>query len=78
MPGYTLVGLPDNTVKEGKESVISAILNLGYKFPIGNVVINLAPAAAKKEGAIYDLAIALGILANTQVITKLLTCSVFG
>ena len=64
LPGYTLVGLPDNAVKEGKERVKSSILNLGYKFPVGNVVINLAPASAKKEGAIYDLPIAVGILAN--------------
>ena len=70
LPGYTLVGLPDNAVKEGKERVKSAIINLDYKFPVGNVVINLAPAAAKKEGAIYDLPIAVGILANTRVITK--------
>ncbi len=70
LPGYTLVGLPDNAVKEGKERVKSAILNLGYKFPVGNVVINLAPAASKKEGAVYDLPIAIGILANTQVITE--------
>lgn len=70
LPGYTLVGLPDVAVKEGKERVKSAILNLGYKFPIGNVVINLAPAAAKKEGAVYDLPIAVGILANTQVINQ--------
>ncbi|MCQ2382085.1 MAG: YifB family Mg chelatase-like AAA ATPase [Clostridia bacterium] len=70
LPGYTLVGLPDNAVKEGKERVKSSIINLDYKFPIGNVVINLAPASAKKEGAIYDLPIAVGILANTHIITK--------
>lgn len=70
LPGYTLVGLPDNAVKEGKERVKSSIVNCDYKFPIGNVVINLAPASAKKEGAIYDLPIAVGILANTRVITK--------
>ena len=70
LPGYTLVGLPDNAVKEGKERVKSSILNLGYKFPVGNVVINLAPASAKKEGAVYDLPIAIGILANTEIITQ--------
>ena len=70
LPGYTLVGLPDNAVKEGKERVKSAILNLDYKFPIGNVVINLAPASSKKEGAIYDLPIAIGILVNTHVINQ--------
>lgn len=70
LPGYTLVGLPDSAIKEGKERVKSAILNIGHKFPIGNVVINLAPASAKKEGAIYDLPIAIGILANMHVMTK--------
>lgn len=70
LPGYTLVGLPDNAVKEGKERVKSAIINLGYQFPVGNVVINLAPATAKKEGAFYDLPIAVGILANTHIINK--------
>ena len=70
LPGYTLVGLPDSAVKEGKERVKSAILNLNYKFPLGNVVINLAPANTKKEGAIYDLPIAVGILANSGMIKQ--------
>lgn len=70
LPGYTLVGLPDIAIKEGKERVKSAIINLNYKFPVGNIVINLAPAGAKKEGAIYDLPIAVGILANTHMIAK--------
>ena len=70
LPGYTLVGLPDNAVKEGKERVKSSILNLGYKFPVGNIVVNLAPAASKKEGAMYDLPIAVGILANANIITQ--------
>lgn len=73
LPGYTLVGLPDNAVKEGKERVRSAILNIGHKFPVGNVVINLAPAGARKEGAAYDLPIAIGILANMHIISKPLT-----
>lgn len=73
LPGYTLVGLPDNAIKEGKERVKSAILNIGQKFPLGNVVINLAPASTKKEGANYDLPIAIGILANTLCFTKKLS-----
>ncbi len=72
LPGYTLVGLPDNAIKEGKERVKSAIININQKFPIGNVVINLAPASTKKEGANYDLPIAVGILANTLPFTKTL------
>lgn len=73
LPGYTLVGLPDNAIKEGKERVKSAITNINQKFPLGNVVINLAPAGTKKEGSAYDLPIAIGILAKTMVITKPLT-----
>ena len=63
LPGYVLVGLPDTSIKESKERVHSAIINCGIKFPIGKIVINLAPADTRKEGVIYDLPIALGILA---------------
>jgi magnesium chelatase family protein len=70
LPNYTLVGLPDSAVKEGKERVRSAITNVGGGFPIGNVVINLAPAGAKKEGAVYDLPIAIGILGANGKIAK--------
>jgi len=63
LPGFTLVGLPDASVKESKERVASAIKNSGYKFPLGKIIVNLAPADMRKEGPIYDLAIAAGILA---------------
>ena len=62
LPGYSLVGLPDASVKESKERVRSAIVNTGIKFPYSKVVVNLAPAGTRKEGALYDLPIALGIL----------------
>lgn len=62
-PGFTIVGLPDKGVKEAGERVKSAIINSGLKFPTQNrVVVNLAPADIKKEGPIYDLPIAMGIL----------------
>ncbi|MBO4384097.1 MAG: YifB family Mg chelatase-like AAA ATPase [Clostridia bacterium] len=57
------VGLPDNAVKESRERIRSAILNSGYEFPQMHVLVNLAPADIKKEGTVYDLPIALGILA---------------
>ena len=57
------VGLPDNAVKESKERVRSAICNSGYAYPDMRVVVNLAPADIRKEGTVYDLPIALGILA---------------
>lgn len=62
LPSQTIVGLPDPAVREAKERVHSAIRNSGYEFPLGSLTINLAPASQKKEGSIFDLAIALGIL----------------
>lgn len=57
------VGLPDNAVKESRERVRSAICNSGYAYPEMRVLVNLAPADIRKEGTVYDLPIALGILA---------------
>lgn len=57
-----VVGLPDVAVKESKERIRSAIINSGYSYPEKRVLINLAPADIKKEGTVYDLPIALGIL----------------
>ncbi len=64
--GYAMVGLPDNAVKESRERVSTAIRHNGYIFPQGKIIINLAPADIKKEGASYDLAIALGILGASE------------
>ena len=61
-PAFEIVGLPDCAVKESKERVRSAIKNSGYEFPIKRITVNLAPADVRKEGSIYDLPIALGIL----------------
>lgn len=64
MGSYTLVGLGDTAVQESKERVRASIRNLGYKFPYEKrVTINLAPADIKKVGPIYDLPIAVGIMA---------------
>lgn len=62
LPGFDIVGLPDSSVKEARERVKSAIKNSGFKFPVRRITINLAPADIKKEGSLYDLPIALGIL----------------
>ena len=62
LPGFDIVGLPDSAVKEAKERVKSAIKNSGYHFPICHITINLSPADIKKEGSLYDLPIAIGIL----------------
>src|SRR5689334_13450858 len=65
LPITTIVGLPDNAVKESKERVKSAIKNSGFEMPIKRITVNLSPADTKKEGPSFDLAIALGILAET-------------
>ena len=63
LPRFDIVGLPDTAVKESRERVHSAIGNLGYAFPTGVLVVNLAPADTKKSGPLYDLPILLGTLA---------------
>lgn len=57
-----VVGLPDAAVKESVERVRSAMANSGYASPLGRIVINLAPAHLRKEGPVYDLPIAVGLL----------------
>jgi Predicted ATPase with chaperone activity len=61
-PAITIVGLPDTAVRESKERIRAAITNSRYFFPIMKTTVNLAPADLKKEGASFDLPIALGIL----------------
>lgn len=63
-----IVGLPDAAVKESLERVRSALSNCGYCFPQGKTLINLAPADVRKEGPLYDLPIALGVLMTTGVV----------
>ncbi|GMR08166.1 MAG: YifB family Mg chelatase-like AAA ATPase [Gammaproteobacteria bacterium] len=62
LPALSMVGLPEAEVRESKERVRCAIINAGYEFPCRRITINLAPADLPKEGARFDLAIALGIL----------------
>ena len=62
IPSFSIVGLPDTSIKESKERVRLAIVNSGYEFPLGRITINLAPADVKKIGSLLDLPIALGIL----------------
>lgn len=68
VPKYDLVGLGDTAVKESKDRVKSAIHNSGFEYPIKHFTINLAPADVKKEGPLYDLGIAVGILAASDQI----------
>jgi len=62
LPGVTLVGLPDTAVQESRERVQTAVKNAGLHFPRHRIVVNLAPAAVRKEGPAYDLPIALGVI----------------
>ena len=70
LPSFSIVGLPDASVKESRERVRSAIVNSGFEFPLGRVVVNLAPGNIKKEGTYFDLPIALAILLITGQINN--------
>lgn len=59
---FTIVGLPDTSVKEARERIRAAIRNSGFEFPRHRVTVNLAPADIKKQGPLYDLPIALSLL----------------
>ena len=62
MTKFTMVGLPDNAVKESSERVRSALINLGYPWPERRVTVNLAPADVRKTGPVYDLPLLLALL----------------
>lgn len=71
---FMLVGLPDASVKESHERIVSALQVNGYKFPRQQIIINMAPADIRKEGSSYDLPLAIGILAasgeiNSDILT---------
>jgi len=68
LPGLRIVGLPDKAVQEAGDRVKSALRNSGYQYPNRWMVANLAPAELKKEGAVYDLPLALAILAASEQI----------
>ncbi len=66
--GIVIVGLPDNAVKESLQRIESTMKSLGYQMPRTKVVVNMAPADIKKSGTAFDLPIAIGILAASQLI----------
>ncbi|THJ24528.1 MAG: ATP-binding protein [Nitrospira sp. CG24E] len=68
LPQFSVVGLPDATVRESRDRVRSALKNTGFHFPAKKITVNLAPAGIKKEGSGLDLAIAIGILVAEEVI----------
>jgi len=69
-PSFTMVGLPDASVRESRDRVRSAIRNSGFEFPPHRITVNLAPADVRKAGASFDLPIALGILAAAGVVER--------
>ena len=68
LPREQVVGLPDAAVKESLDRVRSAITNAGFAYPQGRVLINLAPADLRKEGPVYDLPMAVGLLMTSGVV----------
>ena len=67
--GLYIVGLPDNTIKESEQRIQAAFENSGYRLLAKKIVVNLAPADLRKEGSLYDLPIAIGILTATEQLT---------
>lgn len=65
---FFLVGLPDIAVRESHERIVSAFHNNGYRFPTCQITVNLAPADVRKEGAAYDLPLAIGIMAASNMV----------
>lgn len=70
LPSWELVGLPDTSVRESKERIKAAIKNSGLKLESRRIVINLSPADTKKEGSIYDLPMAIGILMSNEYLKQ--------
>lgn len=70
LPSFDIVGLPDIRVKEAKERVKAAIKNSRLDFPSRKIVVNLAPADIRKEGTLFDLPIAIGILIAIEEISN--------
>jgi magnesium chelatase family protein len=70
LPRFTMVGLPDASVRESRDRVRSAIRNSGFEFPRHRITVNLAPADVPKAGSSFDLPIALGLLAASGALTR--------
>jgi magnesium chelatase family protein len=68
LPHFSIVGLPDAAVKESKDRIKTALKNIGFNFPLKQIIVNLAPADLRKEGSSFDLPIAIGIIASEGII----------
>lgn len=69
-PVFKIVGLPHKSIAESRERVRSAVKNSGYRIPQAKIIVNLAPAHVPKRGSLFDMAIALGILASDGIIRR--------
>src|SRR5829696_4854597 len=70
MPMFTMVGLPDASVRESRDRVRAAIRNSGFEFPPHRITVNLAPADVRKAGSSFDLPIAIGLLATSGRVAR--------
>jgi hypothetical protein len=70
VPAFAIVGLPDRALNESRERIRAAIVNSGFDFPPGRLLVNLTPADMRKAGAGFDLAIALALLATDEQIER--------
>jgi magnesium chelatase family protein len=70
LPSFTMVGLPDASVRESRDRVRSAIRNSGFEFPPHRITVNLAPSDVRKEGGSFDLPIAVAVLAAVGQVTR--------
>ena len=70
LPSFEVVGLPDAAIREARERVRAALKNSGFDFPLKRITVNLAPAMIRKEGASFDLPIAIGILSAVGQVDK--------
>ncbi|MDA0737978.1 MAG: YifB family Mg chelatase-like AAA ATPase [Nitrospirae bacterium] len=70
LPQFSIVGLPDATVRESRDRVRAALKNTGFRFPPKKITVNLAPAGIKKEGSGLDLGIAIGILVAEEILSQ--------
>ena len=79
LPSFDIVGLPDAAIKESKERVRSAVKNCGFEVPARRITVNLAPADKRKEGAVFDLPILIGLLqASGQLLADLSDAAFIG
>ncbi|MFZ0574428.1 MAG: magnesium chelatase domain-containing protein, partial [Candidatus Cybelea sp.] len=69
-PGFAIIGLPDRALGEARERVRAAVLNSGFSYPAGRLLVNLSPADVRKAGPSFDLAIALALLGMDEQVGR--------